>query len=368
LQVLASALRVLSAPGFLRVRQNYTSDQTIVTTEHLPPVIRFLLDPSVYPHEASRLELVQTHISYVVLAGDYVYKIKKPVDFGFLDFTTLEKRKFFCQRELILNRRLCPSIYLEVVAITSEDHDRLALAGNGIPVEFAVKMARMPEERMMVNVIGRGELDRDHLDSIIGMLEPFYEKAQGGREVSRFGTPEAVARNVFENLRQIEPFIGCQALSAAEHQVIAAYAVDFLSREEIFIQRIAAGRIRDCHGDLYSANICLADQVYIFDCIEFNDRFRYCDVASDIAFLAMDLDYHGLEDLSAYFITRFVADTADTTLEQILRFYKCYRATIRGKIGLLTGHETEVEEVARQESLARAKRYFALALRYAEGN
>jgi uncharacterized protein len=337
-----------------------------VITEHLPPVIRFLLAPSAYPHEASQPELVQTHISYVLLAGDYVYKIKKPVNFGFLDFTTLEKRLFFCQRELILNRRLCPSIYLDVVAITNEGHDTLALAGSGIPVEYAVKMARMPEERMMVKVIGRGEMTRNHLDRIIGILEPFYAKAQGGAEVSSFGTAEAVARNVFENLRQIEPFIGCQALGAEEHQVIVAYAHEFLSREELFIQRIATGRIRDCHGDLYSANICLADQVYIFDCIEFNDRFRYCDVASDIAFLAMDLDYHGLDELSAYFINRFVADTADTTLEKVLRFYKCYRATVRGKIGLLTGHEPEVGDEARQEALARAKRYFALALRYAK--
>jgi uncharacterized protein len=336
-----------------------------VTSEQLPPVIQFLLAPAAYPHPVGVVELVQTHISFVLLAGDYVYKIKKPVDFGFLDFTSLEKRRYFCQQELILNRRLCPSIYLDVVAITRNGHNAFALAGCGLPVEYAVKMVRMPEESMMVKVIGRGELTRAHLDRIIGVLEPFYQSARSGAEISSFGSAEAVGRNVFENLRQVEPFLGCQALSAGEHQVLVDYAGDFLSRQEIFLQRMAAGRIRDCHGDLYSANICLADQVYIFDCIEFNDRFRYCDVASDVAFLAMDLDFHGLDELSAYFIDRFVADTADASLAKVLRFYKCYRATVRGKVGLLTGHEPEVGQRARQEALARAERYFTLALRYA---
>jgi uncharacterized protein len=336
-----------------------------VTIEQLPSVIRFLLDPSAYPHPASRLELVQTHISYVILAGHYVYKIKKPVNFGFLDFSSLEKRKFFCQRELVLNRRLCPTIYLEVVAITSRDLG-YALAGGGRPVEYAVKMVRMPEERMMTRVIERGELDRNQLDRIVAVLETFYDQALGGAELGPYGTARAVGQNVLENLEQLEPFIGCPALSAETHGLLAAFAHEFLAREELFAQRIAEGRIRDCHGDLYSANICLADQVYIFDCIEFNDRFRYADVASDLAFLAMDLDYHGLEALSAYFIDRFTNDTGDRTLGQVLRFYKCYRATVRGKIGLLTGHEPEVDAALRQEALTRAARYLALARRYAE--
>jgi uncharacterized protein len=333
--------------------------------DNLPAFIRALLDPAVYRHAADRVELVQTHISYVLLAGQFVYKIKKPVNFGFLDFTSLAKRKHFCSQELLLNRRLCPTIYLEVVAITREDSG-YAWDGAGEPVEYAVKMTRMPEEAMMGNVIARGELDRSHLDRIIDILEPFYEKAQTGVEISRFGTAGAVGRNVFENLRQIEPFVGCEALPAEEHRLLVAYAREFLSREEIFVQRQQAGRIRDCHGDLYSANICLAEEVYIFDCIEFNDRFRYCDVASDVAFLAMDLDFHHLEELSAYFINRFVEDTRDPALRQVLRFYKCYRAAVRGKIGLLTGHEFEVAESDRQAALVRAKRYFALALKYAQ--
>ncbi len=337
-----------------------------MAADNLPAPIRFLLDPTAYPHKAGTVELVQTHISYVLLAGDFVYKIKKPVDFGFLDFTTLAKRKHFCEQELILNRRLCPAIYLEVVAITREGAG-YQLGGSGEPVEYAVKMARLPEERMMGRVIARGELNRSHIDRIIGVLEPFYQQARGGPDIDRFGTPEAVGLNIRENLRQLEPFVGCPAIRREDFGRLSAFADGFLAREALFTERIAAGRIRDCHGDLYSANICLAEEVCIFDCIEFNDRFRYCDVASDVAFLAMDLDYHGLDELAAYFVRRFTADTRDGTLERMLRFYKCYRATVRGKIGLLTGHEPEVDPAAREQALARAARYFALARRYAAG-
>lgn len=336
----------------------------MVAGDNLPACIRFLLDPSVYPHGADSVELLQTHISYVLLAGEFVYKIKKPVDFGFLDFTTLAKRKHFCEQELVLNRRLCPTVYLDVVAITREGKG-YGLAGSGEPVEYAVKMVRLPEEGMMGQVIARGALDRFHLDRIIGVLEPFYAQARTGPEIDRYGSAEAVGRNVWENLQQLEPFVGCSAISREEYEALAAFARRFLTQEEIFAERIAAGRIREGHGDLYSANICLADEVYIFDCIEFNERFRCCDVASDVAFLAMDLDYHGLDELAAYFIDRFAADTRDAMLVQVLRFYKCYRATVRGKIGLLTGHEPEVDQAARQEALARAARYFVLARRYA---
>ena len=338
--------------------------QKIVANEQLPPFLQDLLQPSAYDHEVSQVELVQTHISYVLLAGAYVYKIKKPLDFGFLDFTTLAKREYYCHQELNLNRRLCPTIYLEVVPIikTGPTH---SLGGAGEPVEYAVKMARMPEDAMMGNVIARGELGREHLDRIIETLEPFYQQAATGPAISPYGTSEAVGRNVFENFRQIEPFVGCSALNGEEFQAVSSYARNFLQQTDLFNRRVEAGRIRDCHGDLYSANICLAEQVYIFDCIEFNDRFRYIDVASDVAFLAMDLDYHGLEALSVYFIERFTRDTADATLKEILQFYKCYRATVRGKIGLLTGHEPEVEPLARQEALARAAKYFALAQQYA---
>ena len=330
----------------------------------LPPFIQALLAPGAYPHPAPEITLVQTHISYVLLAGDFVYKIKKPVDFGFLNFTTLEKRKYFCEQELLLNRRLCPSLYLGLVAITQQG-DTFSLDGSGTPMDYAVKMARMPEERMMAKVIARGELTRETLDRIIAILVPFYAKAETGPGIEEFGTAQSVSVNVLENFEQTQGFIGCAALSREQFGAISGYAGTFLANEELFAGRIGAGRVRDCHGDLYSANICLAEKIYIYDCIEFNQRFRYCDVASDVAFLAMDLDFHGLPEFSAYFIDRFCQAADDTTLRPMLNFYKCYRAYVRGKIGLFTAHAPEVDPATAETCLAQAKKYFALAERYA---
>ena len=330
----------------------------------LPPFITVMLNPAVYPHAAADIKLVQTHISYVFLAGDFVYKIKKPVDFGFLDFTSLQKRKYCCEQELVLNRRLSPSIYLGLAAITEQD-GILSLDGPGKAIEYAVKMKRMPEEGMMSNIITTGRLAAPMIDAIIAKLVPFYEKASETSEIRQFGTANAVSVNVLENFDQTKDFVGCNALSQKQFDAISSYARKILARTDLFEKRIAAGRIRDCHGDLYSANICLADDVYIYDCIEFNQRFRYCDVASDVAFLAMDLDFHALKELSDYFINRFVTTSGDPGLLTMLNFYKCYRAYVRGKIGLFTAHATEVDETTREKSLAMAAKYLTLAERYA---
>ena len=334
-------------------------------TSSLPEFVQHLMDPASYPHAAADLHLIQTHISYVFLAGDSVYKFKKPMDFGFLDFSTLEKRKYFCEQELTLNRRLCPTIYLDLVSVNKAGA-ALSLNGPGEPLEYGIRMVRMPTERMMNRVIRAGDLTHEILDNIVDILVPFYERAASGPQIDALCTAEAVSVNVLENLAQSEQFVGCSALSRAEYDAIGNYAVNFLKDTALFEQRIVAGRAKDCHGDLHSANICLADQVYIYDCIEFNERFRYSDVANDVAFLAMDLDDYGLETLSEYFINRFQEASGDSGLRQVLNFYKCYRATVRGKIGLLTAHEEEVDDATRAESLNLATQYFRLAQRYAE--
>ncbi len=335
-----------------------------MTDSNLPPFIHHLLTPASYPHPAAAVQLVQTHISYVLLAGDFVYKFKKPVDFGFLDFTTLAKRQFFCEQELLLNRRLCPDLYLGVVRITDQ-HGRLALDGTGEVVEYGVKMRRMPEERMMARLLASNQCTTAMLDDIVAVLVPFYNTAATNPEISGFGSSQAVGVNVLENFTQTATFVGSPSLSRAQYETINAYASAFLGHEEIFAARVAGGRVRDCHGDLYSANICLADRVYIYDCIEFNQRFRYCDVASDVAFLAMDLDFHNRQDLAKHFIERFVALSDDSELAQVLNFYKCYRAYVRGKIGLFTASAPEVDEATKARCLEQAGRYFALAEGYA---
>jgi len=336
-----------------------------MVNDNLPLFIKALLQADRYDHPAPDLRLLQTHISYVILAGDFVYKFKKPVNFGFLDFSDLEKRRFCCQQELLLNRRLCPEIYLGMVEVTVDPQGQWSLNGKGEIVEYGVKMVRMPEERMMVNLIRSGELREEHIDALVEVLAAFYRQAEGGSEISRFGTAAAVGVNVLENFEQTRTFIGQGALSQEQFTRISGYARQFLGREDLFQQRVDGGFIRDCHGDLYSANICLADKVYIYDCIEFNQRFRYCDVVSDVAFLAMDLDFYGLDGLAHRFIERFSQKTDDPGLAELLNFYKCYRAYVRGKIGLFTANDPAVDPAVKTASLENATRYFNLAQRYA---
>ncbi len=334
-----------------------------MANDNLPGFISALLQPQIYDHPAGDIQLVQTHISFVLLAGDFVYKFKKPVDFGFLDFSTLEKRQYCCEQELLLNRRLCPDIYLGLVTVTRES-DGYALGGSGEVVEYGVKMVRMPEERMMVNLVRAGQVGPEQVDALVDVLVPFYQQADRSEEIDTFGTAESVAVNVLENFEQTETFIGGGAINQEQFDRISTWAKGFLAREELFTNRIQGGYIRDCHGDLYSANICLADKVYIYDCIEFNHRFRYCDVASDVAFLAMDLDFHGLQELSDYCIDQFCDRSADKGLKEMLNFYKCYRAYVRGKIGLFTASDPAVDEAVKKSSTQAAANYFKLAESY----
>jgi aminoglycoside phosphotransferase family enzyme len=336
-----------------------------MANEPLPPFLQALLQADRYDHPAPDIQLLQTHISYVILAGDFVYKFKKPVNFGFLDFSDLEKRRFCCQQELLLNRRLCPDIYLGLVTITAEPGGHWVLNGTGEVIEYGVKMVRMPEDRMMTRLIRSGSLRAEHIDALVDVLADFYQRAEGGGEINGFGTAAAVSVNVLENFDQTRDFIGKGALSQEQFDQISSYARRFLEQEERFRQRIDGGFIRDCHGDLYSANICLADKVYIYDCIEFNQRFRYCDVASDVAFLAMDLDFYGLDELATRFIESFSQKTADSGLTGMLNFYKCYRAYVRGKIGLFTASDPAVDPAVKAACADNATQYFLLAQRYA---
>jgi len=334
-----------------------------MATAELPSFISALLQPEIYSHQADNIQLVQTHISFVLLAGDFVYKFKKAVNFGFLDFSTLEKRHFCCEQELLLNRRLCPDIYLGLVTITREK-DSYVLDGDGEIVEYGVKMVRMPEDRMMVNLIKTGQVGREQVDALVDVLVPFYRQAENSREIDEYGTARSVSVNVLENFEQTEGFVDGGALSREQFTRISEWSKKFLGREDLFEQRIRGQYIRDCHGDLYSANICLADKVYIYDCIEFNRRFRYCDVASDIAFLAMDLDFHGLQELSGYCIEQFCQRSGDSGIKEMLNFYTCYRAYVRGKIGLFTAADPTVAEEVKTSSLEAAARYFSLAESY----
>ena len=323
-----------------------------------------LLEPGAYPEPTTRVELVQTHISWVFLTDDFAYKVKKPVDLGFLNFTTLRRRHFYLHQELVLNRRLCPEIYLEVLPIVAQKQG-VRLGGGGQPVDYALKMVRMPQARMMDEVADRGELRREHLDRIIERLAPFYEAAATGPRINKFGEPGIIHFNHQENFSRTAALVG-EMLSPEIFAGIQAFSLGFLKqRRGLFLRRIKEGRIRDCHGDLHMKNICLADGVYIYDCIEFNPRFRYGDVAADIDFLAMDLDFHGYRELSRYFVDGFARASGDRELVEILDFYKCYRAYVRGNINAFSARDPEQAPEAREQAGELARAYFALAGEYA---
>lgn len=316
-----------------------------------------------YSHCLEPPELIQTHISYVILVDNYVYKWKKPVDFGFLDFSTLQLRKFYCDEELRLNRRLCPGIYLDRVQISLLGSG-FALDTPGKVIDYGIKMKRMPADKMMDHLLVTEQLTKADIQKIVLKLVPFYEKAAGGATVEHYGQVEKVANNINNNFVLTDQFVGNAALSQSRFKTIQQYALKFMKNEPVFNRRIEAGKIRECHGDLHSANICLAEDTFIFDCIEFNKALRCTDIAADVAFLAMDLDFHGRKDLSSFFINRYMASSGDDELLEVLNFYKCYRAYVRGKIGLLTGADPTVKQQDRILAARKAGEYFSLAEQY----
>jgi aminoglycoside phosphotransferase family enzyme len=233
-------------------------------------------------------------------------------------------------------------------------------------VDYALKMIRMPQDRMMDEVADRGELQTGHLDRIIDRLAPFYAQAATGPRINKYGEPAIIAYNHEENFSRTEVLAG-EMFPRELFEAVRDFARSFLARHRaLFLQRIREGRIRDCHGDLHMKNICLADHVHIFDCIEFNHRFRYGDVAADIDFLAMDLDFHGFRDLSRHFVAAFAEASRDPDLLQMLDFYKCYRAYVRGKIHAFTAQDPAQPEASREQARQTAQAYFALAGEYAE--
>jgi len=322
------------------------------------------MKPQAYDEEPGQIELIQTHISFVFLTRNFVYKVKKAVDLGFLDFTTLEKRRFFCKKELELNRRLCKDMYLEVVPINRSDI--IKIKGKGEAIEYAVKMKRLPQEKMMNRLLEEKKVDNKLIDRIAKIIAEFHSRAETNRRISRFGSLEIIETNWKENFDQTREFVGT-TLSRENFKLARERIDDFMKRNEsLFEKRIAEGRVRDCHGDIHSGNIFVTDGIYIFDAIEFNDRFRYSDITSDIAFLTMDLDFKARTDLSNFLVERYVQYSEDQGLTELLPFYKCYRAYVRGKV---TSFELKDPNVGGEEKLAaleEAKAYFQLANTYAK--
>jgi hypothetical protein len=332
----------------------------------LSELVEALSDPGVYPESPRAVQVAQTQMSVVFLTEKHVYKVKKPVNLGYLDYSSLELRHHYCQREVALNRRLCPETYLGVVAITRQG-GRVSLDGSGEAVDYAVKMRRLPQESMMDVLLRKGRGTAEMVARVAERLARFHAAAETGPAINPFGELETIRANTSENFQQTAAYVG-RTVSAEQYQRIRRYTENFIEASAtLFRRRVSGGRIKDCHGDLHAAHICFTDGICIYDCIEFNDRFRYCDVASEVAFLAMDLDHYGEKELSRAFVDAYVEHSRDRGLLALLDFYKCYRAYVRGKVEGFKLDDPLIPEEERKETLAVAREYFRLAESYARG-
>ena len=330
-----------------------------------PPLIEALLRPECYPHPVEGVELVETHISWVLLTGRYAYKIKKPVDLGFLDFSTLDKRQHFCEEELRLNRRLAPQIYLEVVPVTGTAR-KPRLGGTGETIEYAVQMHQFAQEMQLDRVLDRGDLRPIHIDSLAESLARFHGSILVAGHGMAFGEPAAVLAPMQENFEQIRPCVDAslhETLSRLQRWTESSYQ----RLAPVLAERKRAGFVRECHGDAHLANMALLkNEVVLFDCLEFNDNLRWIDVVSELAFAAMDLDDRGREDLAWRLVNRYLEHTGDYAGLRLLRFYQVYRALVRAKVAAIRLGQPDIEARSRAQSAHDLRSYLALAERYTQ--
>ncbi len=306
-------------------------------------------------------EIVQTHTSWVIILEDTVYKIKKPVDFGFLDYSTLDKRKENCEKEVILNRRLCPWVYLGVVPI-SEVNGRWILEDSTNIVEYAVKMRRIPDDRILLNRLDR--VREEDLKTVARVIAEFHSSAE---RVDDFGKLEVMKFNTDENFQQTERYINV-TITREDYEFIKERTDSFYeAHADLFEKRMREGRIRDGHGDIRLEHIAFLEEgICIFDCIEFNDRFRYGDVLNDMCFLSMELDFFGREDLAKAYEGEYLSITDDPEFHLFLPFFKCYRAYVRGKVTSFLLDDPNVPAPEKKRAEEKAKKLFKLARVYAE--
>ncbi|MDX1698677.1 MAG: AAA family ATPase, partial [Thiohalobacterales bacterium] len=329
-----------------------------------PALIDALLHAEVYPHPVRDLQLVETHISWVILTGDYAYKIKKPVDLGFLDFTTLEKRRFFCQEELRLNRRLAPDIYLDVVPITGTADDPVP-DGTGEPIEYAVRMRQFSPDDQLDRLLARGALEPAQLDAVAGLVAGFHRHAAVAGADTDFGEAGSVCRAVRENFRHIRECLQ-QDAPATQLDALEAWVQAACERlAPVFARRKAEGFIRECHGDMHLRNLAWVEgRPLVFDCIEFNPQLRWIDVQSEIAFLVMDLQDRGQARLGWRVLNRWLQESGDYAGLTVLPFYLLYRATVRAKVEAIRATQPGIGDTERAAALAEFDAYLQLAGSY----
>lgn len=320
-----------------------------------------------YPGPAEQVEIRQTHISLVALVGSHVYKVKKPLNLGFLDFSTLAKRRHFCEEEVRLNRRLAPEVYLGVVPIVRRDR-KLVVEGEGDPVEYAVKMKRLPDQATLRERLRRGELTVAVVEELGRRVAAFHASAANSPEIDRFGGWDVVAANARDNLEQARNQLG-ESISERVFERLSARLEQRLEELQPLMEARARGHIsRDTHGDLRLDHVYFFPELtpprdlVIIDCIEFNERYRYADPVADMAFLVMDMVGHGRRDLGAAFADGYFRAANDAEGRKLLPFYVGYRAAVRAKVEGVAAAAAEVPEERRRSAILRARAHWLLAL------
>jgi len=327
-------------------------------------LLKALQNPDLFDHPVTEFTLMETHISWVLLTGDYVYKVKKPVNFGFLDYSSLEQRAHYCREEVRLNRRLAPEMYLDVIAVHGSEVQP-NLKDKGPVIEYMVKTRQFRQQDLLGNMQRAGTLTNAHIDALAARLAAFHQLAQPVAQDAPWGTPDNLHAPVADNFTHIRPLLG-DASDLTQLTQLESWAHSTFQRLiPQLAQRRSQGFVRECHGDIYLDNVTLINgQVTLFDGIEFNDAFRWIDVMSDVAFMAMDLEDRGLKAMSQRFVNAYLEHTGDYAGLAVLDYYKAYRAMVRAKVALLRLGQAGVNEEERRQVLDRYHSYTALAERY----
>ncbi len=337
--------------------------------EQIQELIEALQNPKAYLNPiTTEIKLIHTAISVVFLAGDFAYKISKPVNFGFLDFTTLPQRKECYDKEVEFNSLISPQLYKGVVAITKNSNGEIKIdSDDGEIIEYAIKMKRCNPNNVMKERLGRGEVTQAHVIELAQIIAAFHKKAPMSDEISSYGKMEAVSLNLMDNFEHTKKAIGL-LVSPADFDFMKTKVKNFLeSHAELIAHRVSSGHIKHCHGDLHSGNVFIEnDEIIVFDGIVFNKRFPNCDTICDLATMITDLEIFDREDLALTLIETYQQEIDDEDLKTLLPLYKCYRAHVRGKIQFFMYSDPSIPDEKKEKIVAEGKKYFAFAKKYAE--
>lgn len=329
-------------------------------------LIESLKNPAIYPHVASQIEVIETHLSWVILTGPFAYKIKKPLALGFQDFTTLEKRKKFCELEVEFNQPLAAAVYLEAIAIYGTPAQP-SFAEKGPVLEYAVKMHEFPQENLLRFFAEKKKLSTKQIENIATTLAVFHQQAAIAPSNTPYGSPNDIYAAANDNCQALKTLNCAKSHFATVVEIEQWTNTAFSNLRAVMQQRKEQGFVRACHGDLHLGNIVmLKNEPVIFDCIEFNEGFRFTDVLNDVAFLAMDLDHLDASLLGHHFVNRYMELTQDYAGIKLLRFYQCYRAMVRAKVTAMLIEQLDAQSPKQTILQQQLTEFLALAKRYTQ--